>query len=170
MTLKASTDRLPQYLSRMRGIYIENQDALKVIRRWDSPQTLFYCDPPYPSTDQRGYVHKYSEDDFKGLVATLAECEGSFILSAYGGMDTHCPEDWQRFKIKTRMSINNTGAVSKEDAQRIEWMWRRLNRVRPRDEIVDLYLSGKYDCYPAGFWDGEGVVTPESRRGQGILL
>ncbi|MFM6224492.1 MAG: hypothetical protein ACKPDM_29750, partial [Dolichospermum sp.] len=38
--------RLPEILDRIKNIYVSCEDAIKCIQRWDSPQTLFYCDPP----------------------------------------------------------------------------------------------------------------------------
>ena len=47
--------RLIEYIERMRCVTVCCQDALKVIEQFDSPQTFFYCDPPYPNTDQGHY-------------------------------------------------------------------------------------------------------------------
>ena len=41
-------DALEMAVNRLRGVIIEQLPALQVIRRQDSTETLFYCDPPYP--------------------------------------------------------------------------------------------------------------------------
>lgn len=41
------TDHLQAVVSRLKNVQIENDDALRVIERFDSDDTLFYCDPPY---------------------------------------------------------------------------------------------------------------------------
>jgi len=74
--------RLPQYLARMRKVIIANTDAVKFIEQFDSPHTLFYCDPPYPGTDQ-GQYKGYTVKEFQRLVETLSNIQGSFILSNY---------------------------------------------------------------------------------------
>ncbi len=42
---------LPLVVARLRDIQIECDEALKVIRRFDAPRTLFYCDPPLSGRD-----------------------------------------------------------------------------------------------------------------------
>jgi len=160
--------RLPQYVDRLRDVFIESDSASNVIRRWDSPQTLFYLDPPYPDTDQEGYHFNFTMGDMAALVSQLESCEGAVMLSAYGNCDELIPDDWMRFEFDTRLHLNNTGTV--KDRKRVEHLWVRLNRVRPRDEIVSLYNSGAYDCYPLGYYDGVEVITPQTRRGQMALL
>ena len=39
----------------MRGVTIECLDYQECIRRYDSPGTLFYCDPPYLDAGVQGY-------------------------------------------------------------------------------------------------------------------
>ena len=38
--------QLQRCADRLKDVYIENVDALELIKRWDSPETLFYIDPP----------------------------------------------------------------------------------------------------------------------------
>ena len=40
-------DKLPEIAERLLRVQIENRPALDLIRLYDSPGTLFYCDPPY---------------------------------------------------------------------------------------------------------------------------
>lgn len=40
-------EAIPAFTERLRGVLIENRDALEVIQRCDSPGTLIYADPPY---------------------------------------------------------------------------------------------------------------------------
>lgn len=48
-----SVEGLEWIASRLLRVQIEHDLAINVIRRYDSPETLFYCDPPYPH-DSRG--------------------------------------------------------------------------------------------------------------------
>ncbi len=90
LTLKVTMQRLT-------GIFIENDDALKVLERWDSPQTFFYADPPYPGTTQ-SYTSKYTWDDYHILIDRLNKAQGSFLLS---GPDTNFPPEWNYYMKKT---------------------------------------------------------------------
>ena len=69
-------------------VQIENDDALKVIERYDTPQTLFYVDPPYVTdtryeTARREYRHEMSDDDHRALAAGLQKIKGMVIVSGY---------------------------------------------------------------------------------------
>lgn len=143
-TWKRQIERLLPACERLSGVHIESDDAVSVIERWDSPQTLFYCDPPYPGSDQMGYKHKYSHSDFSELVDTLENAEGSFLLSAYDvGL---CPGHWEKYEFSAHMSAQNS---KDRDAnrERTEVVWRRDNHVNSRPEIMTLYQSGAFDCF-----------------------
>jgi DNA adenine methylase len=67
---------------RLQNVQIECYDALKIIRSRDTRNTFFYCDPPYPDTDQ-GHYDGYSADDFRQLLEVLENVEGKFLLSSF---------------------------------------------------------------------------------------
>ncbi len=143
--------KLPEYIARMAAVHVECDDALDVIKRWDSPQTFFYCDPPYPGADQ-GHYGGYTRDDFRALVETLHAAQGSFLLSNYNQPDM--PESWERFEFSARGSSAKRGSRETRGAKaddgntaRTEIVWRRFNRVPVRPEIQKLYDSGKFDCF-----------------------
>ena len=69
--------------TRLRGVTISDGDALKLIPTLDRPTTLFYCDPPYPATDQRAYGdNDFDGEAFTKLLTILARIKGKFILSS----------------------------------------------------------------------------------------
>lgn len=77
---------VPSWSTRLRRAYIENEDAIKVIKRWDSPKTLFYVDPPYlQSTRQTksGYAHEVDDKYHKRLARVLNSVSGAVVLSGY---------------------------------------------------------------------------------------
>lgn len=130
--------RLPEYLERMAGVHVECDDAMSVIKRWDSPQTLFYCDPPYPDTRQ-GYHDctgrgGYTQEDFGALVSCLSECQGSFVLSNYD--QPGVPDDWERFEFAARSSAQGNGRGTKTASEGFD---RTKESTRPntaRTEVV----------------------------------
>lgn len=146
--------RLPEYLIRMASVGITCQDALKVIEQLDSPQTFFYCDPPYVGTDA-GHYKGYSIKDFQSLIDALDKCQGSFILSNYDQSEAKIPDDWERFEFHaTNHSRGRVGYdrskkadESHQNRKRTEVVWRRFNRVQVRPEIQALYDSGAFDCF-----------------------
>ena len=66
---------------RLARAYIECLPYDEIIRRYDSPDTLFYIDPPY--WDCEAYYGKgiFSKEDFTTLAAQLVGIKGKFILS-----------------------------------------------------------------------------------------
>lgn len=70
------------FQERMKRVTIESYDALKVIKTYDSPETFFYLDPPYVSSDQ-GHYSGYTIEDFKALLDVCANMKGKFLISSY---------------------------------------------------------------------------------------
>lgn len=73
----SAVDGLPEVVERMRRVEVWNLPALEVIQKLDSPQTLFYLDPPYLSETRakgaREYgQHEMSEFDHACLLTRLA--------------------------------------------------------------------------------------------------
>jgi DNA adenine methylase len=152
---------LPSILERLFGVHIEHDDALSVIKRWDSPQTFFYCDPPYVGSDQ-GHYKGYTEEDFKDLIGTLESIQGSFLLSHYHTPSIEIPSNWERFEKDTVCSSlarvgydrNKKQDESSQNRKRTEVLYRKLASVEPRPEIKKLYATGAYDCFPAPGFEG----------------
>jgi DNA adenine methylase len=145
--------QLPDYLDRMVSVHIACDDALKIIKQWDSPQTFFYCDPPYPGTDCGSYKG-YTLEHFQALVNTLDACQGSFILSNYN-QPIEMPKDWERYEFEAYASSrgrvgydrSKKADESDQNRKRTEVVWRRFNKVPVREKIQKLYDSGAYDCF-----------------------
>lgn len=74
--------RVAAWAQRMRGVALESLDALELIKRYDSPDTLFYCDPPYLAT-ANNYEHGYNEEDHRGLAEALRGIKGKAMISGY---------------------------------------------------------------------------------------
>ena len=75
------------FVDRLRGVVIENRDALQVIAQHDRPDALIYCDPPYPQStrdDNRAdYSHEMTDDDHRVLAKLLHGAAGMVIISGY---------------------------------------------------------------------------------------
>lgn len=66
-------------------VQIENQDAIKLIKRSNQPNVLIYADPPYmlETRSKRIYEHEYSDKDHEELLKALKEHSGPVVLSGY---------------------------------------------------------------------------------------
>ena len=105
---------------RLKGVTIESEDAIKLMRRYDLPRTLFYVDPPYyPETRTRdarsAYSHEMTHDDHVKLLQSLKKLHSMIALSGYRCElydDELC--EWTRFDRSFR--VNGEGS-------RIESLW-----------------------------------------------
>lgn len=71
-----------EYAQRLQNVQLDAADALYVIQSRDTPDTFFYCDPPYYNSDC-GHYDGYSKQDFENLLDLLSKIKGKFLLSSY---------------------------------------------------------------------------------------
>ena len=102
---------LPTLMDRLQNVHLECDDALAVIRRWDSPQTLIYCDPPYVGTAQ-GHYQGYTEADLHALVAVLDTCQSSVMLSSYA--HACIPTHWPVYQFEAFCSVSGQGKIHRQ--------------------------------------------------------
>ena len=80
-------DALRVTIQRLRGVVIENRDAMACMVHHDSPQTLHYCDPPYvfsTRTDSKAdYPHEMTDEQHAKFARDLEQLEGMVIVSGY---------------------------------------------------------------------------------------
>ncbi len=78
--------RLNEVAQRLIRVQIENRPAIEVIRLYDSPETLFYCDPPYLHAtrgDANAYGFEMNGAEHELLAETLNGCKGRVAVSGY---------------------------------------------------------------------------------------
>lgn len=81
-----SVEGLSEIAQRLLRVQIEHRPALEVIQRYDSPDTLFYCDPPYPHGsrgDKNAYAYEMTNDQHRELAHTLRNVQGKVAVSSY---------------------------------------------------------------------------------------
>lgn len=81
-----SVDGLAEVAVRLLRVQIENDTAINVIKRYDSENTLFYCDPPYPHEsrgDVKAYVYEMTNLEHRELAKTLRNARGKVAISGY---------------------------------------------------------------------------------------
>lgn len=75
-----NTDDFNALENRLTEVTIENKDYADLIKVYDRPKALFYCDPPYHKTE-RHYDIKFTQADHKKLCSILHHIKGKFVLS-----------------------------------------------------------------------------------------
>jgi DNA adenine methylase len=81
-----SVEDLPEIAERLLRVQIENRPALDVIRLYDAPDTLFYCDPPYihlTRGDNNAYGYEMSDGEHRELARALNASQGLVAISNY---------------------------------------------------------------------------------------
>lgn len=83
-----STRHLFEAALRLKMVQIEHGDAVEIIRRFDTGETLFYVDPPYVIDTRSGsntviYDHEMSDEQHIELAHILRNCAGMVVLSGY---------------------------------------------------------------------------------------
>lgn len=115
-----SIESLEFIASRLLRVQIENDKAEAVIKRYDSEDTLFYCDPSYPH-DSRGDVKAYefemSNEEHEKLAYILRHVKGKVAISSY---NSHLMENlykgWNKYTAPTKKALS----VKKD---RTELLW-----------------------------------------------
>lgn len=77
---------LPPIIDRLMRVQIDNAPALKVVRRYDTPETLFYLDPPYvhgARRDTHAYFGEMSDAEHTELAHLLHGIRGRAAISGY---------------------------------------------------------------------------------------
>ena len=95
-------DRLLRVAERLMGVQFEHRDALKVIQTYDTPDTLFYVDPPYlMETRKSGAVYTFETDSawHVQMFEALSAVRGMAIVSGYASQlyaETYEAAGWRR--------------------------------------------------------------------------
>jgi DNA adenine methylase len=121
-----SVEDLPDIAMRLLRVQIENRPALDVIRLYDSPDTLFYCDPPYVHEsrgDNKAYAFEMDEQSHRDLAEVLNAAKGKVAISGYKCklMDELYPS-WHRHDA----TVKNCHSVKKP---RQEALWTNYQRT-----------------------------------------
>lgn len=106
-------DSIPAFTNRLRGVTIENRDAIEVMKRMDSPSTLHFVDPPYVhstrsalegrSANTHGYRHELDDDAHRRLAATLHQVRGMVVLCGYPSeLYDELFADWDRYERRAQ--------------------------------------------------------------------
>jgi DNA adenine methylase len=78
-------DKIMQAAERLRGVQIECMDAVELIKRFNDPKVLIYCDPPYTLGTRHGkqYRCEMTDDDHVRLLGALLQHKGYVAISGY---------------------------------------------------------------------------------------
>lgn len=127
--LSTIDEQLPLIIDRLRRVQIICRPAVDVISKWDRPDTLIYCDPPYVhATRQKNsrqiYGHEMSDDDHRQLAAKLNACEGKVVVSGYSStLYEELFAGWWR----SDYDIANHAAGGSQKSRKLECLWTNFD-------------------------------------------
>ena len=101
---KIGTERFEEMEKRLADVVIEHKDFEALIKQYDRTDALFYCDPPYHTTEDN-YSERFSKADHYRLNGVLTALKGRFILS-YND-DDFIRELYRNFNIQAILRSNN---------------------------------------------------------------
>lgn len=131
----SAVDGLPEFHERLRRVEIRCGDALDIIRELDSPDTLFYCDPPYlhetrSSTGEYG-ENEMTEQQHAQLLTVLCEVAGKFVLSGYRSkLYDQAAVDFKWHRVD--FEIPNQASSKREKEIKTECLWMNFNPPTPK--------------------------------------
>lgn len=74
---------LDDIAERLQNVCIENLSFRVCIQRYDSQDTLFFCDPPYLDSEHYYGKDSFSQDDHYKLAGLLSKARGKVMVSHY---------------------------------------------------------------------------------------
>jgi DNA adenine methylase len=102
-----AVEDLPLIAQRLLRVQIEHDTAVNVIERYDSDETLFYCDPPYPHEsrkDAKAYGFEMRDEDHRALAEVLHRVQGKVALSGYRcSLMDELYKDWHCIEAPPKM-------------------------------------------------------------------
>ena len=112
-------DTILQAAERLRGVQIEHTPAVELIRRFNFPNVLIYCDPPYLRSTRhmkKQYRHEMTDEDHMELLCALKAHQGPVLISGYASeMYDSVLNGWRR---ETTTTTDQTSRVRQE----VLWM------------------------------------------------
>lgn len=117
---------LPEIALRLLRVQIENRHAIEIILLYDSPDTLFYCDPPYVHEtrgDSSAYAHEMSDEEHRQLAEALNSVQGLVAISGYDCdlmNELYSPPKWVK-------NVGPTRTIHSTKDKRTEILWTNYN-------------------------------------------
>lgn len=140
-----SVEGLSEIAQRLLRVQIENGNALEVIERYDSPETLFYCDPPYvheSRSDIKAYKYEMNDLQHRELAHVLHKVSGRVALSGYDSpLMRELYHDWIVTAAPARKAHSTNTSPNSGKQDRTEILWTNYNPISPHTdrEVTDVW-------------------------------
>lgn len=133
-----SVEGLSEIAQRLLRVQIENRPAIEVINRYDSPETLFYCDPPYPHesrSDLCAYKYEMTDKEHVELAEVLLNVKGKVALSSYRcELMDELYKDWEC--IEGPLKTINSSKGKRTEVLYVNYEIKHKNKLKNSDMEV----------------------------------
>ena len=139
-------ESLAEISERLLRVQIENRPAVEVIKLYDSPQTLFYCDPPYihkTRGDAKAYSNEMNNQDHEELARILNSVQGLVAISNYD-----C--DFMNELYPAEKWLKTTGpkkTIHSTKDKRVESLWTNYDP----EKIIKAGITSQNKDFQKGF-------------------
>ena len=115
---QSTCQRIQAFADRLKKVQIDCLDFRECIKRYDSPETLFYCDPPFVNKEYY-YSISFTEQDHRDLAEILHRIKGKVVLSYYP--HPLIKELYSDFYVKRKRTVKySTKRIGKPKPRAIE--------------------------------------------------
>ena len=111
--IKKAGDNMNRICERFNTVQIEHLDFGTIFEKYDSPETVFYCDPPYVDVGDDYYQTEDGGFNHERFVESLHDLEGKWLVS----YDHNIPTGLQDYTIIDRQKRST---MDHEKAQKTE--------------------------------------------------
>ena len=122
---------LPEIHERFKCVQVENSDWRRLLADYDSPQTVFYLDPPYVDSSKGVYKDEMTVHDHEEMLDMIFRLKGFVALSGYPNpLFDNRPWDnsfsWEVQMTMKALAFTDENAKTHRDTNRgnvIEKLW-----------------------------------------------
>jgi DNA adenine methylase len=120
----SAVDGLPAVHARLRPVIVDKKPALDIIRREDTPGTLYYLDPPYVSLTRASPTaygeFEMTDHDHREFLEAIRHIKGRAMVSGYRcGLYDDALRDWNRHEFE----LPNNAAGGSTKRRMVETLW-----------------------------------------------
>jgi DNA adenine methylase len=120
-----------------------------VIKKYDSPKTYFYCDPPYFKTENYYANHEFGINTHQRLAETLKSIQGKFSLSYYHfeNLDEWFPKDEYIWESKefSKAAMAKSGKSQTKGVELLIMNYQKNSKVNVIEEVEEEQSSSGDD-------------------------
>jgi DNA adenine methylase len=144
---------LTYWHKRLSRVQIDSIDGIEAIRYWDTPDTVFYVDPPYvldTRVDKKVYANELTLEEHQRLVEILLPVEGKVVLSGYDHPVYRPLEEAGWVKVMRKTACHVAGRVRRSELRgvgsamskvpRTEVLWMNF---KPEGPVLEAPLQDK---------------------------